>query len=173
MTKEEMTIDCRKAIYNRLDNLGMKILRVPGNSETIRIISGTWKGQDWTDKTARIRCSSLKNQRFYPKGVNAYGWVAQDWRQALDYDLLICGAYSDEDVRIFVFSSKEIGSLPDVHLRWFMEIRKRLQLFQSTSDLDAAIEYVNNRKDGRLGVISSWEEGVNRKILKGSDNFDL
>ena len=74
---------------------------------------------------------------------------------------------------MFVFSSEEINRLPDGHMRRFVDIRKRLHIFQFVPDLEAAMEHVNNRLDGRLGVISSWEEEINQMMLNGSDAFDL
>lgn len=172
MSKEEMTKNCREALWEKLDSLGMKYERVPGHSARIRVISGVWKGQDWASMTVQIRCSSLKNDGFYPKEIKVYGWVAEYWSRPLDHDLLICGACSEEALKFYVFNAKDVAGLPDIHIR-FKDVRKRVQLFQSMTDLEVVKRHLENYPDGRYGVVSPLEEEINRKILNGLDAFDL
>jgi hypothetical protein len=153
MSKEEMTKRCREGLRARLDLLGMNYERVPGRSARIRFTSGMWKEQDWTHKTAHMRCSSLKNDGFYPRQIRAYGWAAEYWGTVLHYDLLICGAYSEESVKYYVFDATYLVALPDIHIR-FTDVRKRVQLFQSMTDLEAAKRHMENYPDGRHGVVS-------------------
>ena len=168
-----MTSKCHDAVLERLDDLGMTYVKTPGPSPVYQILSGSRKGVDWRSKKIHIRCSSLKND-FRPKSILSYGWIAQDWSSPIDYDFLICGACPGGDVsRIFVFEAKDTVTLPDVHLSRYRGIRKRIHLFQSISDLEAAKIDLKIRQEGGRGKISPWEEKINQVISSGSEFFDL
>ena len=164
------------AVLDNLDELGMKYKKVPGHSPAYRIISGTRNGVNWARKVVHIRCSSLNNYDIKPISILSYGWMALDWRFPwLDYDLLICGASQGElDDRIFVFESRDVHrKLQDVLIGRYQDVKRRIHLFQSISDLETAIIELGRRPEGFRGVITPWEIEVNRKILGGSLEFDL
>lgn len=174
-TTWEMTSKYQAIVLDKLDELEMKFKKVPGHSPTYRIISGTRNGVNWARKVVRIRCSSLKNE-FRPISILSYGWMAMDWRiPLLDYDFLICGASRGElDDRIFVFEARDVHrKLQDILLGRYQDVKRRIHLFQSMSDLETAIIELKRRPEGARGVITHWEEEVNRKILGGSLEFDL
>jgi hypothetical protein len=174
-SKWELTSKCQAVILDNLDELGMKYKKLPGHAPTYRIISGTRNGVDWAKKVIRIRYSSLKYD-YRPTSVLSYGWMALDWRfPSLDYDYLICGAGRGElDDRIFVFEAKDVRrKIQDVILGRYQDVKRRIHLFQSLSDLETALFELGRRPEGGRDVITPWEEHVNRRILGGSIEFDL
>jgi hypothetical protein len=174
-TRWEMTSKCQAAVLDKLDELEMKYKKVSGHSPTYRIISGTRNGVNWARKVIHIRYSSLKND-IRPISILSYSWMALDWRAPLlDYDFLICGASRGEfDDRIFVFEAKDVHrKLPDILSGRYQDVKRRIHLFQSMSDLESAILDLGRGPKHVRGVITPWEEEVNRKILRGSFEFDL
>jgi len=171
----ELTSKYHATVLNELDELGMKYKKIPGHSPTYRIISGTRNGMNWARKVVRIRCSSLKFE-LRPISILSYGWMSLDWRfPGLDYDLLICGASQGElDDRIFVFESKDVHrKIQDVLIGRYQDVKRRIHLFQSISDLETAIMELGRKPESLRGAITPWEVEVNRKILGGSLEFDL
>ncbi len=171
----ELTSKYHATVLNVLDELGMEYKKIPGHSPTYRIISGTRNGVNWARKVVHIRCSSLKNE-LAPLSILTYGWMALDWRVPwLEYDYLICGASQGElDDRIFVFESRDVHrKVQDVLIGRYQDLRRRIHLFQSISDLETAIIELGRRPERFRGVITPWEVEVNRKILGGSLEFDL
>jgi len=171
----ELTSNYHNAVLHRLDELGMEYKKMPGHSPAYRIISGTRNGVNWARKVIRIRCSSLKYD-IRPISILSYGWMALDWRvPSLDYDYLICGASQGElDDRIFVFESRDVHrSVQDVLIGRYQDVKRRIHLFQSISDLEMALRELGKKPNHAYGAITSWEIDVNRKILGGSVEFDL
>lgn len=167
--------ECREAILEALNTLGIdfEIPRRPVSLNMIRLVFKSNEGETEVAKLALIRCSSLKNESLYPKGIDYYGWTVQYKEQVIDYDLLLCGAKMAGAWRIFVFVANDLVSLPDVDIGRYNNVGKKLHLFQSLDDLETAKNHLLQRPSGRLGQIAPWEEEVNREILGGSNRYDL